>query len=55
MFHICNNCIYKGTCRYSKDKFNTGRGQFCDNIICRKEQEDRFFKEMMDFFNWLHD
>ena len=55
MFHIRNDCQYKIDCKYSQQKFKTGQGTFCDNILHRKEQEERFTREAIEFLKELKD
>lgn len=53
MMHICNNCDHKDSCEYCQNKFKNGSNQFCDNILYRKEQEERFMKELINLFKNL--
>jgi len=55
MFHICNDCQYKLDCRYSQQKFKTGQGAFCDDISHKKEQEERFMREAIEFLKVFKD
>lgn len=53
MFHICNDCEHELDCKYSQQKFKNGHGQFWDNSLYRKEQEQRFTNEMINFVKGL--
>lgn len=53
MMHICNDCNHKDDCKYCQTKFKNGNGQFCDNILYRKEQEERFMKKLVNLFKNL--
>lgn len=53
MFHICNDCCHKNDCEYCQIKFKNGSNGFCDNLCYKKEQEQRFMQEVINYFKNL--